>query len=174
MQERREKDRVLFTIQVDGEIKMAVIMHNGPALGAPAGWHPESWAHCDVSEFPREIAEQHGRQIWTDRAGRAVPTYELSSAAGPQHCNWQHMTFLHVRGEQNAYLRNPDPDLLDEYFAEDWDPHASLPSDAYDTGFSRGTQHLWLSADRHRAYVGEVGAERVEMWPRTAQLLGCA
>ena len=46
---KQEQDRVLYVLTVDGAVKQAVIVHNGPATegaGGP-GWYVESWAHCD-------------------------------------------------------------------------------------------------------------------------------
>lgn len=173
VEERREDGRSLFTVRNEGVIKMAVILVKGPALGAPAGWHPESWARCDLSEFPVELAEADGLQLWIGRDGRPAPIDDIQSSIGPEHCDWQAMTFLRLGDGERTYVRNPDQAYLGDYFAEDWDPRATLPKGAYDTGYSRGQNHLWLSSDRRRAYVGEVGGTHVEMWPRTTQLLGC-
>jgi hypothetical protein len=170
---KQDEDRVLYVLEVAGMVKQAVIVHNGPATegaGGP-GWHVESWAHCDYSELPRWFTDSIGLQIWTDASGRPVPTTTIQAWKGPEHCDWQSMTFLVLGDERPIYVREPPPSL-DEYFAESYDPHAELPADAIDTGFSRDGKHLWLSADRQQAFVGT--EDEVEAWPRDVKGLGCA
>jgi hypothetical protein len=166
-----EEDRVLYVLEVDGAFKQAVIVRNGPATegAGGAGWYVESWAHCDYSEMPRSFTDSLGLQIWTDSSGRPAPTTSVQSWRGPEHCSWQSMTFLYLG--KAAYVRDPLPEL-DEYFDEQYDEHAVLPPDAIDTGFEHGDEHLWLSTDKKRAFVGTV--DDVEAWPRTTQPLGCA
>lgn len=167
---KEEDDRVLYVLEVEGVIKQAVIVRNGPATdgaGGP-GWYVESWAHCDYSELPRTFTDSIGLQIWTDSTGRAVPTTTVESWAGPEHCDWQSMTVLHLG--KSEYVRDPLPELAG-HFAEPYKEHTVLPVDAVDTGFERDGRHLWLSRDKQRAYVGT--KDDVEAWPRTVQHLGC-
>lgn len=168
---KREQDRVLYVLTVGGAVKQAVIVHNGPATegaGGP-GWYVESWAHCDYSELPRSFTDGLGLQIWTDADGRPLPTTTIESWEGPEHCDWQSMTFLHLGAA--VYVRNPHPDLAD-FFATSYEEHADLPADAVDTGYERNGDRLWLSTDRQQAFVGS--KQRVEAWPRTIEPLGCA
>jgi hypothetical protein len=168
---KQEDDRVLYVLEVDGAVKQAVILRDGPATEGAGGrgWYVESWAHCDYSELPRSFTDSIGLRVWTDESGAPAPTTAIESWTGPEHCDWQSMTFLHL-GEAD-YVRDPLPDLSG-FFAEEYDAHAELPADAVDTGYSRDGRHLWLSKDRKRAYVGT--REDVELWPRTVEPLGCA
>lgn len=165
---KEEADRVLFVLEVGGAVKQAVIVRDGPASDG-AGWYVESWAHCDYSELPRSFTDSIGLQIWTDAQGRAAPTNVIESSTGPQHCDWQSMTFLRLGRVE--YVRDPHEELAD-YFADPYEKHATLPDDAVDTGFERGGDHLWLSHDKQRAFVGS--QDDVEAWPRALQRLGCA
>lgn len=176
--ERTEPTRVLFTVEVDGKPKQAVIMHHAPTRFFGTGWYLEAWARCDLAELPPAVAEKAGVEIWRDANGRRVPTTIISSAAGPRHCHSQHMTFLVLDADDpeqslhHFYVGNADPELA-EYFAEPYARDVALPADAVDTGYSReGRGHLWLSPDKRRAYVGNL--PRVEMWPRTVKYLTCA
>ncbi len=84
------------------------------------------------------------------------------------------MTFLHLGGDEPselAYIAGVRPGL-DEFFDEPYRENVPLPPDAVDTGYNLGDDHLWLSADRRRAYVGN--PSQVDLWPRTNKLLGCA
>jgi hypothetical protein len=168
---KEEDDRVLYVVEVGDRVKQAVIVRNGPATegaGGP-GWYVESWAHCDYSELPRSFTDSIGLQVWTGADGHPVPTTRIESWIGPEHCDWQSMTFLHLGKAE--YVRNPQPDLAD-FFAEPYREHAELPGDAVDTGWERDGDHLWLSPDKRRAYVGK--QQDVEVWPRTTEHLGCA
>jgi hypothetical protein len=168
---KEEDDRVLYVVEVGGVVKQAVIVRDGPATegaGGP-GWYVESWAHCDEAELPRSFTDSIGLQIWTGADGRPAPTTAIESWTGSKHCDWESMTFLDLGESQ--YVRNPQPGLGD-FFAEEYDAHAELPEDAVDTGYERDGDHLWLSPDQRRAYVGT--AADVEVWPRTVEPLGCA
>lgn len=168
---KTEQDRVLYDVEVDGVIKQAVIVHDGPATegaGGP-GWYVESWAVCDASELPRAYTDSIGLQIWTAAAGHPVATTKIAAWRGPEHCDWQSMTFLELG--KVSYVRDPKPEVAD-YFAEPYQAHAKLPGDAVDTGYRRDGARLWLSPDGQRAYVGT--PDDVEVWPREQKPLGCA
>jgi len=173
---RVETDRVLYTYEVERQIRQAYIVHRGRAVDGHTGWYVESWARCDWAELPPELAEGIGLQIWSDATRRRVPTSELVSGSGPEHCNWQSMTFLNVRGGSlehgQTYVANPMSDYYPEYFEVPYAKDARLPSTAHDTGYALDGRRLWIAADRSRAYVGS--EQSVEVWPATTQPLGCA
>jgi hypothetical protein len=167
----QDDDRVLYVLEVSGLVKQAVVVHDGPATdgaGGP-GWYVESWAVCDYSELPRSYTDSIGLQIWTDHSGRSVPTSSIASWIGPEHCDWQSMTFLYLGN--GVFVRDPQPELAN-YFDTPYRAATSLPEDVVDTGYVRDGRHLWLSADRQQAYVGT--PDSVEAWPRTTKPLGCA
>ena len=167
-----EPDRVLYVVEVDGVVKQAVVVRDGPATEGAGGdgWYVESWARCDLAELPRSWTDAIGLQVWEDaETGEPAPTTEVEAWRGPEHCDWQSMTFLHLG--RDVYVRDPLPGL-DDFFDERWRPRTTLPADAVDTGYERGDDHLWLAADRRRAFVGSESG--VELWPRTTQQLGCA
>lgn len=160
-----EGDRVLFTHVSGGRTTAALVVRDGQGTEGAGGdgWYLESSAVCDLSEFPPEVAESHfGTEIWTEPDGQPALTTRVVSRPGPEHCDWQSMTFLSV-GRDRTYVRDPLPDLrgwLDaEYVAS-----MPLPEDAVDTGFSREGDRLWLSPTGDRAYVGRPA--EVEAWPR--------
>lgn len=167
---KRERTRVLYVLDVGGAVKQAVIVHNGPATkgAGGAGWYVESWASCDYSEFPRSFTDSIGVQIWTDSAGNPAPTTRIQSWRGPEHCDWQSMTFLEIG--RATYVRAPQP-YLDQYFAQPYRKNTNLPGNALDTGFRRDGHELWLSHDKQIAYMR--GSGDVEAWPRTIRPLLC-
>ncbi len=170
-------DRVLFTADVAGLPKAAVIVHDGEGAEGTGGdgWYVESWAVCDVVELPADFVEELGYEVWTDEEGQIVPTRRLEVFRGSEHCDWQDMTFLSLgRWDEQvpAFVRKPDPGLRD-YVAEPYQAHTTLPEDAVDSGFRRGADRLWLAPDRSRAYVGRAPVD-VERWPRMVERPGCA
>jgi hypothetical protein len=52
-----------------------------------------------------------------------------------------------------------------------FDPHAILPLNATDSGYSIDGQRLWFAADRSAAFV--VSGENVERWPAFPEGFGC-
>jgi hypothetical protein len=177
--ERDDGDRVLFTTSYDGIARQALIVRNGPSgpgTGAKdgRGWYVESFAACDLADFPEAVSAARGVQVWTDRTGARVSTTKVVSASGPAHCSWQDMTILTLGdGTKTArtYFAHPSADLR-KYFDRPYLEHVPVPSDATDTGYELEGRHLWLSVDQHDAYVGtKTDADR---WPRPTRGLGCA
>jgi hypothetical protein len=173
---RREPGRVLYTYEAGGRTRQAYVVHRGPAVDGRTGWYVESWARCDWAEFPPAVAEGIGLQLWTDATGRPVATSRVVSGPGPEHCDWQRMTFLNLVGGDlergQTYVAHPDPEYYPDYFRVAYVEGVPLPAGARDTGYQRDGRRLWVAADRSRAYVGTPAA--VDVWPRTVQPLGCA
>ncbi|MDN4175509.1 hypothetical protein QWY28_21275 [Nocardioides sp. SOB77] len=169
-------DRVLWVAEVEGRVKAAVVVHDGEGSAGAGGdgWYVESWARCDVVELPADFVEGLGHEVWTDVDGRLVPTTELEVHAGPEHCDWQDMTFLRLPGDRRrpTFLRDPEPELRG-YVAEPYRAHTTLPADAVDTGYRRGEDRLWTAPGDARVYVG-ADPDDVELWPRLVESLGCA
>ena len=172
---RDDGERVLLTRTYNGRVIQAVVMRDASSLDGTKGWYAESSARCDWAEFPSSDVPE-GLTVWTDATGSAAPTTKISSSRGPEHCDWQHLTFLSLDGGQFAksgvsYVGGDQGDL-DGYFDEPYVARTALPPDAVATGYQRSGKALWLSPDRKRAYVGT--PDSVEIWPRISRTLGCA
>lgn len=170
-----DRERVLYIYAPEGVPVQALVAHLGESMDGHTGWYIESFASCDPAEFPESDTRGAGIQIWTDSAGRRAMTTEIVSSEGPDHCDWQHLTFLHLNdsGEEPpefAYVAGARPDL-DDYFDEPYQQGLALPDDAVDTGYHLGDDSLWLSPDGRRAYVGS--RSQVDLWPRTNKPLYC-
>lgn len=167
--EREEGDRVLFSYDVGGRTRVAVVV----AKDQPRrpGWGPETSASCDPSEFPASWTKARGFEIWTDRDGRRVPTTEVSSSAGPEHCDWQSAHFLDLGRYGRQYVRDPHGVLPPDGPAAAYDVHVRMPADARDTGYRYGDWRLWLTPDRSTAYMKT--SEGVEAWTATTSRFGC-
>ncbi|GHH85639.1 hypothetical protein [Streptomyces capitiformicae] len=173
--EREEKDRVLFSYDVDGKTKVAVIVAKDQK-GSP-GWGPETSASCDPAEFPASYTEAEGYEIWTDRADRRVATTTVSSSEGAAHCDWETAHFLSWRGdaeeEARRYARDPEGVLPDGMLTSAYDGDVRMPEEARDTGYRYEDRALWLVADDpSKAYVRT--PDGVEVWPEVAKGHGCA
>lgn len=169
--ERQGEERVLYSYDVDGETKVAVVVRDGLAhYGEEPGWGMESYAQCNPAEFDPADDQELEHQIWTDQSGDRVPTTLLTSYAGPEHCGWQSVTFLQLRKTQ--YVRDPSGVLGREGVHRSYSADAQLPGTAVDTGYRLGEKHLWLSHDKATAYV--VTPKSTERWPAATKPILCA
>ncbi|MDH6514653.1 hypothetical protein M2163_008372 [Streptomyces sp. SAI-135] len=165
--ERREADRVLYSYDVGGRTKVAVVVAKDQK-GRP-GWGPETSASCDPSELPAAWTASHGYEIWTDRAGERVPTSEVSSRPGDDHCGWSEVHFLDLGGRE--YARDPESLLEPGVLTASYDGSATLPPDARDTGYRYEERELWLADDSRSAYVRT--PQGVEAWPLLGEEVAC-
>ncbi|MDH6213820.1 hypothetical protein [Streptomyces pseudovenezuelae] len=166
--ERREADRVLYSFDVAGRTKVAVVVakdqKNRP------GWGPDTSASCDPAELPASYTDGQWYEIWTDARGKRVPIAKVHSSVGAEHCDWEKAHFLSLgEGEGDMqgrlYARDPDGVLADSMLTSAYDGDVRMPADAHDTGYRRGGWHLWLTDDdSSRAYVRT--ADGVEAWPQ--------
>lgn len=169
--EREENGRVLFSYDVDGRTKVAVVVAKDRA--DRPGWGPETSASCDPAELPESFTASLALEIWTDRNGRRVPVTDVSSSVGAAHCDWQKAHFLEL-GEyrdRRMYARDPDGVLEPGMLNAAYDGDVPMPGDARDTGYRRGEWRLWLTDDKSMAYVRT--PDGVEAWPRVKDGVGC-
>ncbi|MBT2416813.1 hypothetical protein J7F01_09865 [Streptomyces sp. ISL-22] len=168
--ERKEKGRVLFSYDVDGRTKVAVVVAED-GKDRP-GWGPETSASCDPAELPETFTDSLEYEIWTDEHGRRVPTTEISSSAGSAHCDWEKAYFLAL-GEyrdRRMYARDPDGVLEPGMLTAAYDGDVAMPADARDTGYRLGDRRLWLTGDTSTAYVRT--PDGVEAWPLVKDGMG--
>ncbi len=180
---RKEEDRILYMLQVEGRNKQAVIVRHGPAVkGTGAGpdgiaWWVESWARCNIAEFPDAVAAQRHVQVWTDDRGQRLSTTRIVSFPGVDCVPDSTFLELGIPGRDPSNADSRDVYVFGagtefkKFFTEPSRADVDLPKDAVDTGYERGGRHLWLSADHKRAYVAD--RNRVQLWPRTVKQLAC-
>ncbi|MGN9762371.1 hypothetical protein [Streptomyces sp. SD31] len=169
--EREENGRVLFSYDVDGRTKVAVVVAED-RKDRP-GWGPETSASCDPAELPESFTATQEYEIWTDEDGRRVPITEISSSAGSAHCDWQqaHFLALGTYRDRKLYARDPDGVLDPGMLNAPYDGDVSMPGDAHDTGYRLGDRRLWLTDEKSMAYVRT--PDGVEAWPRVKDGMGC-
>ena len=176
--ERDDGDRVLFSYDVEGQTKVAYIAFNGVKdYNDETGWGMESWAQCDPAELPADVAEKLGFEVWEDASGARVPIAEVRSSPGPEHCDWQDITFLSLGPDDEdvqTYLRDTTGELAD-WTTTTYDGAAVLPDDATTTGFRRDGRVLWLGTAPNAAYLVSVDdPSDVERWPAERERIACA
>lgn len=169
--EREETDRVLYSYDVAGRTKVAVVVARDQK--DRPGWGPETNASCDPAELPASVTDSGGEEIWTDRSGKRVATTTLSGHAGAEHCGWQSAHFLETgRGEERRqYVRDPDGVIEEELLTTPYDGDVRMPAGAHDTGYRYGDRRLWLTDDRSTAYVRT--SDGVEAWPLAKETVAC-
>ncbi len=173
--ERTTDERVLFSYDVAEQTRVALIAADGVSdLEDDEGWGIESWAQCDPSELPEAVTDELGLQIWQDPTGDRAPLTVIQSYAGPEHCDWDDITFLRVgpEGEHDEFLRDTTGELGD-YLATTFADDVALPAAATDTGYSRDGRRLWVT-DRAAYLVAIDDADDVERWPASTEPIGCA
>ena len=107
--------------------------------------------------------------VWTDADGKPQPTSEIFSYPGPEHCDWQTVTFLTLGPRQ--FVRDPEGKLTAQALGS-YDGDTRLPDDAEDTGYRHTGVALWRVPSGDAVYA--VDGERVERWPALREMIGCA
>ena len=171
--EKRDNRRVLFSYDVGGRTRMAVIVvdERDPKTYMN-GWGAETVAWCDPSEFEPFVDDLHGIFVWSDRGGRRVDTRTVMGWRGAEHCSWTSIEFLTFKADQRGerqFLRDPDGVLAD-YVRVPYEAGVRLPAEALDSGYRRAGGRLWLTEDA--AYYVKGG--NVERWGRVKERIGCA
>jgi hypothetical protein len=175
--EREQDDRLLFSFDVDGRTKVAILAAEGVRdWDDDEGWGVRAWAQCNPSEFPAVVTDDLNIGVWQDESGRRVPITRIQSFQGAEHCSWTDTTFLLVGRKEAAdwYVRDTSGEfsgLLRTTFANE----ARLPEGATDTGLHRDGRHLWIGPDEEAAYLVSLDdAQDVERWPAAKQPIRCA
>ena len=117
-----------------------------------------------------------GDGTWLDKDGRRVSETTVNSFQGPQHCDWQDITFLHVGAgaDGQQFLRDTTGEF-GESLRTTFDATAQLPPGATDTGFRKDGRALWIGPQQEAAYlVSTADPADVERWPASEQLVACA
>jgi hypothetical protein len=155
---------------VDGKLKAIAMGTDGyPGISEFLGWDIVGLRACDPSEFDPADGLSDGTILWLDAAGDVMPTARIFSRAGPGHCGWEGVTFLHLADA--LYLRDPDG-VLGDQTALPFRRVDELPSDAVDTELHAGMQRLFRVADPRAAYV-RYDDGTIERWGRAFDQIGC-
>ena len=169
----QDEQRALFVYEVDGRPRVAVVVAVGEASEQTmhrTGWAMESFATCDAAEYGPETDEYLAPKVWLDADGKRVPTTQVLTLNGHEHCDTQSVTFLHY-GRDEQFVRDPEGVLPREQLKGVYEARATLPDDAHDTGYHRDDWRLWI--DRHGEAAYLVQGETVERWPAAVPPIAC-
>ncbi|MEU2283294.1 hypothetical protein ABZ614_15440 [Streptomyces sp. NPDC013178] len=169
--ERGDADRVLYSFDVGGRTKVAVVVARDQQ--DRPGWGPETSASCDPAELPADFTDSSWYEIWTDEHGERQPVTRIHTFVGAEHCGWQRARFLALgRGaDARTYVRDPDGVLEPGLLNAPYDGDVRMPADAHDTGYRYENRQLWLTDDRATAYVRT--PDGVEAWPSAKDVIAC-
>jgi hypothetical protein len=146
-----------------------------PATAEPHECEAAEGAVTDLASEPPEWREASGGgPPWTDRDGCLVRMDVLAESPGPDHCGYERATVLttgqpvgtpfSTMHDDRQYVRDPDGVYGDPALAAAFDPDATLPPTAVDSGFRRDGVELWHDpADPSAVWL--VGPDRTERWP---------
>lgn len=169
--ESEQGDRVLFSYDVGGRTKVAVVV----AKDQPdrPGWGPETNASCDPAELPASFTDSTSEEIWTDRGGHRVATTVLSSYEGAEHCGWESAHFLGMGRDKDSrqYVRDPQGVMEGEMLTAPYDGDVRMPAGAHDTGYRYNDWQLWLTDGKATAYMRT--SDGVEAWPEAKDFVAC-
>jgi hypothetical protein len=112
-----------------------------------------------------------------------VPQNVLSLLDGPEHCGFDALALLTMGSplgntfqtseDARQYVRDPGNEFRAQTF-ESFEPSVQMPNDARFTGFSYGTDELWISDRTIDRMIYVVRAGVAEQWPRARELFACA
>ena len=116
--------------------------------------------------------------------GTGVGWQVAASAAGPEHCEMQAMTFLTIgwpigtfsptAANSREFVRDPSHSpMFASNLLSTLDLHARLPSDARPTGLAYDGLQVYVSAADAGRDIYLVGGGAVERWPRSDPPTGC-
>lgn len=109
------------------------------------------------------------------RHGCVVRVDVITDRPGPEHCGWESARVIVVGspvgtpfstpGNDVEYVRDPS-NVFQQGFDQGFDPNASLPTDAVDTGYRTDEGEAMWVVPTDDTYLYLVVGDRVEQWPQ--------
>lgn len=120
---------------------------------------------------------------WTRDGRPAVRGFELTTAAGPAHCELESTTFLTIgwpigtvsrnATEARQFIRDPRGVVPTRNLQNELELHATLPVDARPTGYRYADLEVYFSPSDQDWAVYVVGPAGAERWPRSDPMTLC-
>lgn len=130
-----------------------------------------------------DSAPEYPGYQWTRHGRHAVRGFELTTAAGPGHCELQSATFLTIgwplgtvsrtSAEARQFIRDPRGVVRPGNLQHELDLHATLPSDARPSGYRYADLEIYFSPSDQDSAVYVVGQAGAERWPRSDPMTLC-
>ena len=121
---------------------------------------------------------------WTYNGGAVDTTHDMNTIAGPAHCGWESATMMHLPwplginptsgAGLRQYVRDPKGVIPPRNLHGRLGLHATLPRDAFPTGYEYGPLKVYLSSSEQDEAVYVVGPGAVERWLRSDPMTLCA
>ncbi len=167
--ERRAAGRVLFSYDVDGRTKVAVVV----AKDQPhrPGWGPETNASCDPADFLRVSRTAGSRSGPTGMPSPAHHDGEQLDGAGALRLGERPLPRVGRAQGRQAVARDPHGVLGSHLLTAAYKGDVRMPAGAHDTGYRFHDWALWLTDDKATAYVRT--NHGVEAWPATKERVAC-
>lgn len=118
-----------------------------------------------------------------ERGGVTVGRNELTTAAGPAHCDMQSITMLTIgwppgSRSDNAsgarqYIRDRRQHLQDPFLQGTWMRSPPAPPDLADTGYRYGVLRLYVAPSDQDRYGYLIAPADSERWPRSDPMTLC-
>jgi hypothetical protein len=140
-----------------------------PEVPQEVGWEIVGLRACDPSEFDPADGLPDGTILWLDATGERMRAAQIFSRAGPGHCGWEGVTFLHI-GDA-LYLRDPEG-ILAGRTALPFRVVDAVPGDAVDTGLHTANLRLFTVPDERVICVRSKDGT-IERWGRATDPIGC-
>jgi hypothetical protein len=159
-----------------------------PSVGAdvPGGGQvcdADPGSPTDLGAEPKDWLDYGLYLRWTDSAGCLVRIDVISHHRGAEHCGWEEMQFITIGEPIGTSIAVDDLEVLGRYL---WDPNgvlpdgpfgtdierADLPDSAYDTGYRRGNDELWLD-DSNDSVMFVINEDDGQAWEKSSSGL-CA
>ena len=146
----------------------------------PAGSVPETGGRAAETELASEFEfEGYPGNQWYGPEGEEIPKRSeiINVIVGPEHCEWQSATMMHVGkplgdpggpGSFDLYIRDPERVMPQQPLMSKLVLDARLPEDASYSGYRTDFMELWLDPDNEGAAF-LVFANHVERWPKADQ-----
>ncbi|MCW2665646.1 MAG: hypothetical protein JWN57_608 [Frankiales bacterium] len=122
---------------------------------------------------------------WRDVNGQRLASDRIEVTAGPEHCQWEGVTFLRLAWPVTSdarprrfltYVRDPDGAVDSQpSLSKTFRRQQPLPTNATDTGYRHDETALFLaSADGgNEAYLRFASRDLVEVWPLAKAPVAC-
>jgi hypothetical protein len=168
---------MMATAQLSLAITLAVFFAcTNPGNEAPPSYNVED---------PSAPGTDHSGQ-WLDTDGNFVSTRIINSGPGPEHCDWQSATYLHLAiplgvpaqsgVDSIQFIKDPLKVMVDIYDGDtvNFLANTVLPGDAYFSGYTKNGIELWISDSELEDGIYLVEGNHVEKWPRIDPKILCA
>jgi hypothetical protein len=156
----------------------------GDSAAAPPTPHVAAGEACNDAQY--DLSKEPNYPVnyihrWTTEAGCDVRLDVLMTRQGEDACGGAEVADILMgtplgrppdSSPARIYVKDPTNVFNDEETSEAFDPDASVPTDAVDSGYRQDGAELW-TVPEDDAFVYLVSEDHVERWPQDQSPPGC-